>query len=110
MSFAQKAIVYKGPEDVYGPCGCGGDLAILPVLVPKSWYVEDCPEIIKDHSFCMGEDQRRVSGFSCNNIFDHEIGGEAFLANFSCCRECAIRAVEFGYAVWSDKEYPMTLR
>lgn len=51
-----------------------------------------------------------VKGLTCNRVFEHEQDGSNFLANFSCCRECAERAVKFGYAVWTDKEYPMTLR
>ena len=106
----QKAIIYKDFEDVYGPCGCGMDMAILPVLLPRVWLIEEKPADVEDHGFCIGFDYRRVSGFACNNIFEHEINGTEFLANFSCCRECAERAVKYGYAVWSDKEYPMTLR
>lgn len=110
MTTIRRAIVYKGPEDCYGPCGCGMDMAILPVLVPKVWYVEECPPDVEGHEFCRGEDFRRVRGFSCNNVFDHEITGEAYLANFSCCRECAERAISSGYAVWADDDYPMALR
>jgi hypothetical protein len=38
------------------------------------------------------------------------MNGEEFVANFSCCSECALRAVQCGYAIWSDKSYPITLR
>lgn len=105
-----KAIIYKGPEDVYGPCGCGMDMAILPVLLPSYWLTEGDPSVVEDHEFGRGLDFRRVSGLSCNRVFEHEQDGSDFLANFSCCRECAERAVKFGYAVWTDKEYPITLR
>ncbi len=105
-----KAIIYEGPEDVYGPCGCGMDMATLPVLLPCSWLVEDKPSEVDDHDFGRGFDFRRVSGMSCNLVFEHEQDGLNFLANFSCCRECADRAVKCGYAVWTDKEYPMKLR
>jgi hypothetical protein len=105
-----KAIIYEGPEDVYGPCGCGMDMATLPVLLPSSWLVEDNPSEVDEHDFCRGFDFRRVSGMSCNMVFEHEQDGLDFLANFSCCRECADRAVKCGYAVWTDKEYPMKLR
>jgi len=36
--FVCKAIIYKDLEDVYGPCGCGMDLATLPVLLPEIGY------------------------------------------------------------------------
>lgn len=109
-NFACKAVIYNGFEDVYGPCGCGMDMAILPVLLPRSWLVEERPPEVEDHEFCKGFDFRRVSGFSCNNVFEHTMDEVEYLANFSCCRECAQRAVECGYAVWADKEYPMLLR
>lgn len=86
------------------------DMAILPVLLPRSWLVEERPPEVEDHEFCKGFDFRRVSGFSCNNVFEHVMDDIEYLANFSCCRECAQRAVERGYAVWADKEYPITLR
>jgi hypothetical protein len=105
-----KAIIYKDLEDVYGPCGCGMDMATLPVLLPRTWLIEEKPEDVEEHAFCTGFDFRRVSGFSCNQVFEHEMDGLEFLANFSCCRECAERAVKCGYAVWSEKEYPMLLR
>ena len=105
-----KAIIYGGPEDVYGPCGCGMDMATLPVLLPCSWLVEDNPSEVDEHDFGRGFDFRRVSGMSYNQVFEHEQDGLDFLANFSCCRECADRAVKCGYAVWTDKEYPMKLR
>ena len=31
-----KAIIYKDLEDVYGPCGCGMNLATLPILLPET--------------------------------------------------------------------------
>ena len=105
-----KAIIYYGPEDVYGPCGCGMDMAILPVLLPRSWLMEENPANVEEHAFCSGFDFRRISGMSCSQSFEHETEGMEFLANFSCCRDCAKRAVECGYAVWADKDYPMTLR
>lgn len=105
-----KAIIYKDLEDVYGPCGCGMDLATLPVLLPKAWLVEERPSQAEDHEFCKGFDFRRVSGMSCNQVFEHEMDDLEYLANFSCCRDCAERAVQCGYAVWSAKTYPMTLR
>jgi len=110
MPRCSKAIVFEGPEDVYGPCGCGMDMAILPVLVPKVWYVEERPVAVEDQGFCLGQDYRRISGFSCTNVFEHHIGEDEYLANFSCCRRCAEQAVEQGFAVWSEKEYPMSLR
>ena len=64
----------------------------------------------KIKEFCKGFDFRRTSGFTCNQIFEHEIDGVEYMANFSCCKECAERAVECGYAVWSKKSYPMALR
>jgi hypothetical protein len=36
--------------------------------------------------------------------------GVEYLANFSCCTECAEKAVACGYAVWSEKSYPRSLR
>ena len=30
-----KAIIFKDLEDVYGPCGCGMNLATLPILLPR---------------------------------------------------------------------------
>jgi hypothetical protein len=60
--------------------------------------------------FCKGLDYRRISGMSCSNIFEHEMEGVEYMANFSCCRECAEKAVAQGYAVWSKKSYPMALR
>ncbi|NYT02062.1 MAG: hypothetical protein GKC10_04820 [Methanosarcinales archaeon] len=110
MKHVVRAIVYDGPEDVYGSCGCGMDMAILPVLVPKVWYVEECPFDVEDQCFCRGDDFRRQVGLSANNVFEHEIQDQVYLANFSCCRDCARRAVESGYAVWSEKGYPMVLR
>jgi hypothetical protein len=105
-----KAIIYKGPEDVYGPCGCGMDMAILPILLPSSWLMEEKPQEVSDHAFGTGLDFRRVCGMSYNQVLEHEMDGESFIANFSCCRECAEKAVAFGYAVWTDKDYPMVLR
>ena len=106
----ERAVVYDGPEDTYGPCGCGMDMAILPVLLPKIWFEDEFPIVAEDHEFCRGLDCRRVMGLSCNNIFEHEMGGVTYLANFSCCRECADRAVDEGYAVRAEKGYPMVLR
>ena len=108
--FTCKAVIYKDMEDVYGPCGCGMNLATFPVLLPRSWIMEDRPYEVEDHEFCKGFDYRRVSGFSCSQVFDHEMDGEEFVANFSCCSECALRAVQCGYAIWSDKSYPITMR
>jgi len=105
-----KAIVYDGPEDTYGPCGCGLDMAILPVLLPKIWFEDEFPMAANDHEFCRGLDCRRIVGFSCNNIFEHKMDGITYVANFSCCRECAERAVDEGYAVRAEKGYPMVLR
>lgn len=105
-----KAIIYKDFEDVYGPCGCGMSLATLPVLLPRDWIVLERPSQVEQDEFCKGLDSRRVSGFACNQVFEHEIGGVEYMANFSCCRECAEMAVECGYAVWSEKPYPRSLR
>ncbi len=105
-----KAIIYKDFEDVYGPCGCGMSLATLPVLLPRDWIVLERPSNVEQDEFCKGLDSRRVSGFTCNQVFEHEIGGVEYMANFSCCRECAEKAVECGYAVWSEKPYPRSLR
>ena len=105
-----KAIIYKDFEDVYGPCGCGLSLATLPVLLPRDWIVLERPSQVEQDEFCKGLDSRRVSGFACNQVFEHEIGGVEYMANFSCCRECAEKAVEGGYAVWSEKPYPRSLR
>jgi hypothetical protein len=108
--FVCKAIIYKDLEDVYGPCGCGMNMATLPVLLPRDWVVVERPSPAEDQEFCKGFDFRRTSGFTCNQIFEHEIDGVEYMANFSCCKECAERAVECGYAVWSKKSYPMALR
>jgi hypothetical protein len=108
--FRQHAVIYKDMEDVYGPCGCGMDMAILPMLIPRAWIIEEWPAVVEAHEFGKGFDFRRVSGFSCNQVFEHEMDGVEYLANFSCCRDCAERAVELGYAVWSEKSYPMVLR
>jgi hypothetical protein len=106
----QKAIIFKGPEDVYGPCGCGLDMAILPVLIPKIWF-EDChPSDAENDSFCSGFDSRRASGMSYGCIHEHTIDNIVYLTNFSCCVQCAERAVQCGYAVWSSEEYPRELR
>jgi hypothetical protein len=105
-----KAIIYKDLEDVFGPCGCGMDLATLPVLLPRDWVLLERPSQAEDHEFCMGFDFRRTSGFTCNQILEHEMDGFEYMANFSCCKECAERAVKCGYAVWAEKSYPMVLR
>ena len=105
-----KAVIFKDLEDVYGPCGCGMTLATLPVLLPRSWLLEEKPSDVEQHEFCMGPDFRRISGFSCNQVLEYEMDGIEFIANFSCCSECAERAVQCGYAVWSEKKYPMVLR
>ncbi|HII06983.1 MAG TPA: hypothetical protein HA349_06625 [Methanotrichaceae archaeon] len=102
-----KAIVYDGPEDTYGPCGCGMDMAILPVLLPKIWFEDEFPIVANDHEFCRGVDCRRIMGLSCNRVFEHEMEGVTYLSNFSCCRECADRAVDEGYAIRVEKESPM---
>lgn len=108
--FTFKAIIYKGPEDVYGPCGCGMDMATLPILLPRAWLMEEKPHEVDDDGFCIGFDYRRVSGFSCSRVFEHEMEGNEYLANYSCCKECAEKAVAQGYAIWSKNEYPMVLR
>ncbi|MCJ7444705.1 MAG: hypothetical protein MUO26_09290 [Methanotrichaceae archaeon] len=104
-----RAVIYGDPEDVYGPCGCGIDIATLPVLIPRTWIVEDKPLEVEEHGFGTGLDYRRISGFNHNCVQEHEIDSIEFLANFSCCRECAERAVKCGYAVWTDREYSMVL-
>jgi hypothetical protein len=110
VEYASKAIIYRDLEDVYGPCGCGKDMAMLPVLLPRHWLVEETPEEVAYHEFCKGFDYRRAVGMSCSNVFEHLVDGVEFLANYSCCKECAERAVSCGYAVYSDKGYPMVLR
>ncbi len=105
-----KAIIYVDFEDVYGPCGCGMTLATLPVLLPRDWVVLERPPEAECDDFCKGLDYRRVSGMSCNNIFEHEMEGKEYMANFSCCQECAEKAVARGYAIWCKKSYPMALR
>jgi len=105
-----KAIIYKDLEDLYGPCGCGMDLATLPILLPKTWLLEEKPIEVEDHGFGTGIDYRRISGINYNCVLDHKVEDIEFFANFSCCWDCAARAVESGYAVWTDKEYPMILR
>lgn len=103
--YLNKAIIYDGPEDTYGPCGCGMDMAIMPVLIPKIWF-EDCfPQEAENDEFCKGLDCRRIAGLSCNNIFEEEIDDIPYLGNFSCCRECAQRAVDVGYGVMAGEEY-----
>lgn len=104
--YPYKAIIYDGPEDTYGPCGCGMDMAILPVLLPKVWFEDEFPDLAMEHEFCKGLDCRRVSGLSCNNVLEHDMEGIDYLANFSCCRACADKAVDFSYAVMSDESYP----
>lgn len=104
-----KAIIYKDLEDVYGPCGCGMTLATLPVLLPRDWVVLERPNQAEYDEFCKGFDFRRTSGFSCNNVFEHEMEGIEYMANFSCCTECAEKAVESGYATWAKKSYPRAL-
>ncbi|MHC1631383.1 MAG: hypothetical protein ACXQT4_03680 [Methanotrichaceae archaeon] len=101
-----KAIIYEGPEDTYGPCGCGLDMAILPVLLPKIWFEDEFPQEVIDHEFCKGFDCRRIIGLSCNQVFEYEIKGIIYLSNHSCCRECADRAVKSGYAIMTDEKYP----
>ncbi len=105
-----KAIIYKDLEDVFGPCGCGMSLATLPVLLPRDWVVLERPAEAECDEFGKGDDFRRISGFTCNNVFEHEMEGAEYLANFSCCSECAKMAVEKGYAMWAQKSYPMALR
>ena len=107
---AFKAIIYKDLEDVYGPCGCGMNLATLPVLLPRDWVVVERPAQAENDEFCKGFDFRRTSGFSCNNVFEHEMDGIEYMANFSCCSECAEKAVEQGYATYARKSYPRALR
>ena len=86
-------------------------MALLPVLLPKMWF-EDCyPAAAEKDGFCTGFDIRRAVGLSYSCVIEHEIDGVCYMANFSCCSECADRAVKFGYAVWSKKyEYPRELR
>lgn len=105
-----KAIIFEDFEDVYGPCGCGMTLATLPVLLPRDWVVLERPDEAECDEFGKGLDYRRVAGFSCDNIFEHEMEGTEYMANFSCCQECAEKAVAQGYASWSKKSYPMSLR
>lgn len=105
-----KAIIYKDLEDVYGPCGCGMNLATLPVLLPRDWVVVERPPQAEQDEFCKGFDFRRTSGFSCNNVFEHEMDGIEYMANFSCCSECADKAVAKGYATYARKSYPRALR
>ena len=105
-----KAIIYKDLEDVYGPCGCGMNLATLPILLPRDWVMVERPDPAECDEFGKGDDFRRISGFTCNNVFEHEMEGAEYLANFSCCSECAEKAVEKGYAMWAKKSYPMALR
>jgi hypothetical protein len=108
--YSCKAVIYRDLEDVYGPCGCGMTLATLPVLLPRNWLIEEKPTDVEEHDFGLGPDFRRISGFSCNQVLEYEMDGIEFLANFSCCPECAERAVSCGYAIWSEKKYPMILR
>jgi hypothetical protein len=86
------------------------NLATLPILLPRDWVILERPAEAEDDEFCKGFDFRRTSGFSCNNVFEHEMEGTDYLANFSCCQECAEKAVERGYAIWAKKPYPMALR
>lgn len=104
--YLKKAIIYDGPEDTYGPCGCGMGMAIIPVLVPKIWFEDKFPDEADYDEFCRGFDCRRVSGMSCNNVLEHEIEGETYLTNFSCCWECAQKAVDGGYAIKTEAEHP----
>lgn len=108
--YISKAIIYRDFEDVYGPCGCGMDLATLPVLLPRDWVILERPAAAEGDEFGKGCDFRRTSGFTFNNVFEYEMEGVEYLANFSCCVECAERAVATGYAAWSKKSYPMALR
>jgi hypothetical protein len=105
-----KAIIFKDLEDVYGPCGCGMNLATLPLLLPRDWAILERPAQAEQDDFGKGFDFRRTSGFTCNQVFEHEMEGVEYLANFSCCTECAEKAVACGYAVWSEKSYPRSLR
>jgi len=105
-----KAIIYEDLEDVYGPCGCGMSLATLPVLLPRDWAVLERPPEAEYDEFCNGSDFRSVAGFSCNNVFEYEMDGVEYMANFSCCRECAEKAIEQGYATYAGKSYPRALR
>jgi hypothetical protein len=105
-----KAIIYKDLEDVYGPCGCGMNLATLPILLPRDWVVLERPTQAEYDEFGKGFDFRRTSGLSCNQVFEHEMEGIEYMANFSCCTECAEKAIESGYATWSKKSYPRALR
>jgi len=105
-----KAIIYKDLEDVYGPCGCGMNLATCPYFCPEigsSWSVLSRQNAM---SFGKGDDFRRISGFTCNNVFEHEMEGAEYLANFSCCSECAEKAVEKGYRNVGQEIIPMALR
>jgi len=105
-----KAIIYKDLEDVYGPCGCGMNLATLPILLPRDWVVLERPTQAEYDEFGKGFDFRRTSGLSCNQVFEHEMEGIEYMANFSCCTECAEKAIESGYATWAKKSYPRALR
>jgi len=41
---------------MYGPCGCGMDIATLPVLIPRTWIVEDKPPEVEEYGFGAGLD------------------------------------------------------
>ena len=74
-------------------------MAILHVLNPKIWIAEDKRLEVEEHGFGTGLDCR-VSGLNHNCVREYKIGNIDYLANFSCCRECAERAVKCGYAEW----------
>ena len=86
-----KAIIYKDLEDVYGPCGCGMNLATLPVLLPRDWVIVERPAQAEYDEFGKGFDFRRTSGFTCNQVFEHEMDGirvhGQLLLLFGVCRE-----------------------
>ena len=68
------------------------------------------PDQAEYDEFGKGDDFRRISGFTCNQVFEHEMEGTEYMANFSCCTECAEKAVERGYAAFATKSYPRALR
>ena len=93
-----KAIIIRENEDYWGPCNCGCDVSTWDVRIPRAW-LNNRPDI----DFFRGEDYRRQTGFSCNKIFEAEYEDELYWVNFSCCKECAEKAVRDGLARWWEQ-------
>ncbi len=85
-----------GPDEDYGPCGCGKYRATIPVAIPISW-VDESPDREKVENILKREDFQFAMGYDYRRFFGAVKRGEFFL-NFSCCPDCRDRAVALGIA------------